>query len=210
MPLLHAFLHSAIALLAMVNPLEAAQFFPSFTQGANSAQSKQAAIKATFYAFMILTVSAVAGRYILMAFGISTSAFQAAGGLVIMTVGFRMLWGMRQEGSAPSSEAAINPAESVGLLVPFVMPIVTGPGAITTAITLVTREQTFENLLVVLAAILLNALILWLALRASVVMEKYLSIRGQKLISRFMGLILLAIGAQMAMSGIRTFFVDRL
>ncbi len=207
---LHAFLHSAVALLAMVNPLEAAQFFPSFTQGANPAQARQAAAKATFYAFMILVVSALAGRYILMAFGISTSAFQAAGGLVIMTVGFRMLWGLKQVGSSGDAGPVINPAESVGLLVPFVMPIVTGPGAITTAITLVTRDPSFENLLVVLAAIFLNAVILWFSLRASMVMEKYLSIRGQKLISRFMGLILLAIGAQMAMSGVRSFFVDRL
>ncbi|MFO1462319.1 MAG: MarC family protein [bacterium] len=207
MELLHSFLHATIALVAMVNPLEAAQFFPTFTQGANPAQLRQAALKATFYAFMILTVSAVAGRYILMAFGISTSAFQAAGGLVIMTVGFRMLWGMKQEGESGSVSAGLNPAESVGLLVPFVMPIVTGPGAITTAITLVTRDEKFENLLVVLGAILLNAVILWFSLRASVLLEKRLSVRAQKLIARFMGLILLAIGAQMAMSGVQGFFL---
>ena len=206
MEYLHYFLHATVALVAMVNPLEAAQFFPSFTQGATPVQSRQAALKATFYAFMILAVSAVAGRYILMAFGISTSAFQGAGGLVIMTVGFRMLWGQSQT-SKESSTPEVNPAESVGLLVPFVMPIVTGPGAITTAITLTTRDESVMNLLLVLGAIFLNAIILWLSLRASVVLQKRLSARGQKLISRFMGLILLAIGAQMAMSGVKTFFV---
>jgi len=209
MEYLHYFLHATVALVAMVNPLEAAQFFPTFTQGATPAQLRQAALKATFYAFTILTVSALVGRYILMAFGISTSAFQAAGGLVIMTVGFRMLWGEAQTAKEPSA-ANVNPAESVGLLVPFVMPIVTGPGAITTAITLTTRDEGWMNLLLVLGAILLNAVILWFSLRASVVMEKWLSARAQKLISRFMGLILLAIGAQMAMSGVRAFFVDRL
>ncbi len=209
MEYLHYFLHATVALVAMVNPLEAAQFFPTFTQGATPAQLRQAALKATFYAFTILTVSALVGRYILMAFGISTSAFQAAGGLVIMTVGFRMLWGETQTAKEPSA-ANVNPAESVGLLVPFVMPIVTGPGAITTAITLTTRDEGVVNLLVVLGAILLNAVILWFSLRASVMMEKWLSARAQKLISRFMGLILLAIGAQMAMSGVRAFFVDRL
>lgn len=209
MEYLHYFLHATVALVAMVNPLEAAQFFPTFTQGATPAQLRQAALKATFYAFTILTVSALVGRYILMAFGISTSAFQAAGGLVIMTVGFRMLWGEAQTAKEPSA-ANVNPAESVGLLVPFVMPIVTGPGAITTAITLTTRDEGVVNLVVVLGAILLNAVILWFSLRASVVMEKWLSVRAQKLISRFMGLILLAIGAQMAMSGVRAFFVDRL
>lgn len=209
MEYLHYFLHATVALVAMVNPLEAAQFFPTFTQGATPAQLRQAALKATFYAFTILTVSALVGRYILMAFGISTSAFQAAGGLVIMTVGFRMLWGQAQTAKEPSA-ANVNPAESVGLLVPFVMPIVTGPGAITTAITLTTRDEGVVNLVVVLGAILLNAVILWFSLRASVMMEKWLSVRAQKLISRFMGLILLAIGAQMAMSGVRAFFVDRL
>ncbi len=209
MEYLHYFLHATVALVAMVNPLEAAQFFPTFTQGATPAQLRQAALKATFYAFTILTVSALVGRYILMAFGISTSAFQAAGGLVIMTVGFRMLWGEAQTAKEPAA-ANVNPAESVGLLVPFVMPIVTGPGAITTAITLTTRDEGVVNLLVVLGAILLNAVILWFSLRASVMMEKWLSVRAQKLISRFMGLILLAIGAQMAMSGVRAFFVDRL
>ncbi|KAB2841853.1 MarC family protein [bacterium] len=209
MEYLHYFLHATVALVAMVNPLEAAQFFPTFTQGATPAQLRQAALKATFYAFTILTVSALVGRYILMAFGISTSAFQAAGGLVIMTVGFRMLWGEAQTAKEPSA-ANVNPAESVGLLVPFVMPIVTGPGAITTAITLTTRDEGVVNLVVVLGAILLNAVILWFSLRASVMMEKWLSVRAQKLISRFMGLILLAIGAQMAMSGVRAFFVDRL
>lgn len=209
MEYLHYFLHATVALVAMVNPLEAAQFFPTFTQGATPAQLRQAALKATFYAFMILAVSAVAGRYILMAFGISTSAFQAAGGLVIMTVGFRMLWGESQGAKDPGA-SSVNPAESVGLLVPFVMPIVTGPGAITTAITLTTRQEGVVNLILVLGAILLNAIILWFSLRASVVLEKYLSVRAQKLISRFMGLILLAIGAQMAMSGVKTFFLERL
>ncbi|MCE9623838.1 MAG: NAAT family transporter [Deltaproteobacteria bacterium] len=206
---LHYFLHATVALLAMVNPLEAVQFFPTFTQGGSPAQLRQAALKATFYAFMILTVSALVGRYILMAFGISTSAFQAAGGLVIMTVGFRMLWGMGQDCSGSNAPNA-NPAESVGLLVPFVMPIVTGPGAITTAITLVTRQETMQNLIIVQAAIVVNAVILWLSLRASVMLSKRIGHRIQDLISRFMGLILLAIGSQLLMTGVRTFFVDRI
>ena len=76
---LHYFLHATVALLAMVNPLEAVQFFPTFTQGGSPAQLRQAALKATFYAFMILTVSALVGRYILMAFGISTLPFLSSG-----------------------------------------------------------------------------------------------------------------------------------
>ena len=209
MEYLHYFLHATVALVAMVNPLEAAQFFPTFTQGATPAQLRQAALKATLFAFMILTVSALVGRYILMAFGISTSAFQAAGGLVIMTVGFRMLWGQTQLAKTPNNPD-FNPAESVGLLVPFVMPIVTGPGAITTAITLVTPNETLTTLFLVLGAILLNTVILWFSLRASVLLQKRVSVRGQKLISRFMGLILLAIGAQMSMTGIRNFFIGRI
>jgi len=203
---MEAYLQALIALLAIANPVGAAPVFLGIVRGFTREQKHAAALRASLAVFVILAVSAIAGHAILSLFGISLPAFRAAGGLVIVLMGLEMLRGdptrvQRDPGDPQAVEGEI--------LVPFAMPLVAGPGAITTVITLAVahRPGNFPFLpfdaLVASAAV---AVVLWLILRTMIDNERLLGERGQRILTRFMGLILVAIGFQLGLDGVREFF----
>ena len=140
----------------------------------------------------------------MQSFGISLDAFRTAGGLVIILVGLEMLRGS-PSGIQTDEASPDDPRDRI--FVPFAMPLVAGPGAITTAITLsVTYPSRLYLPVIALAAAVACALVIWLTLRLALIRERLVSPRAERIFTRFMGLILVAIGFQIGMLGIRDFF----
>jgi len=200
---MEAYLQALVALLAIANPIGAAPIFSGIVQGLDPAQKRAAAARASLSVFAILAMSAIVGQPILALFGISLSAFRAAGGLVIVLMGLEMLHG---EATRVQHEPDKSNAADDELLVPFAMPIVAGPGAITTVITLAVTHRTAHVPMVALAGSAGLAALLWLTLRVMLSNERLIGIRGQRILTRFMGLILVAIGFQLGLDGVRDFF----
>lgn len=196
-------IQATIALLAIANPIGAAPLFSSFTESLSDDEQRQAARRAALAVFIILAIATLTGHWILRAFGISIPAFQAAGGLVVLLMGLEMLRGNPtkvQFDNKPETEREDS------VIVPFAMPLIAGPGAITTVITLSTRNPSWWNgMLVSLIAILVTSLVLLLSLHFSSWLVERISARAHRIFLRFMGLILLAIGAQLLLTGVRTF-----
>src|SRR5215475_5554678 len=136
---MEAYLQSLIALLAIANPIGAAPVFLEIVQGFTPEQKRAAALRASLAVFTILAVASVAGHAILSLFGISLPAFRAAGGLVIVLMGLEML---RGEATRVQQDPGDPEAAEGEILVPFAMPLVAGPGAITTVITLAVAYRT--------------------------------------------------------------------
>jgi multiple antibiotic resistance protein len=141
---MNTLLQDAVALLAITNPLGAIPAFLAITERMDSGGRLRAGIRASLAVGIILFVAALAGKPILRAFGISMPAFQAAGGLVILLMGLEMLRGVptkvqHDEASAESADERV--------LVPLAMPLVAGPGAITTVITLSARASGWQETL---------------------------------------------------------------
>src|SRR5215475_2991352 len=203
---MEAYLQSLIALLAIANPIGAAPVFLEIVKGFTHEQKRTAALRASLAVFAILAVAAIAGQAILSLFGISLPAFRAAGGLVIVLMGLEMLRGeptrvQRDPGDPQTAEGEI--------LVPFAMPLVAGPGAITTVITLAVAHRPGNFPFLPLDALLgsaVVAVVLWLILRVMIENEQLLGERGKRILTRFMGLILVAIGFQLGLDGVREFF----
>jgi multiple antibiotic resistance protein len=198
------YLQALVALLAIANPIGAAPIFLGIVQDLDPARKRAAATRAALAVFAILAVAAVAGQGVLSLFGVSLAAFRAAGGLVIVLMGLEMLGGQatrvqQDRGSADATEGA--------LLVPFAMPLVAGPGSITTVITLAVAHRSEHLPIVALAASAGLAAVLWLTLRIIVANEHVLGAQGQRILTRFMGLILVAIGFQIGLDGVREFFL---
>ncbi|GBE21142.1 MAG TPA: MarC family protein [Actinobacteria bacterium] len=190
------------ALLAITNPVGALPVFLSITEDSDRQTRRRYAALASGVVFAILAVSAIGGRWILEAFGISMPAFQAAGGLVIVLMGLEML-----QGSPTRVQHSDRPiSEEDSILVPFAMPMVAGPGAITTVITLTAKSGDVEGDLTVVLAVAVIALILFLVLALSASAGRFIRGRGGVLVVRFMGLILVAIGAQYLFDGVKAFF----
>ena len=194
-------LQDIVALLAISNPLGALPVFLAITESVTPAERRRAGLRAAFAATTILAVSAVVGRPILAAFGISMPALQAAGGLVILLMGLEMLHG------APTRVQHDDEGQSTAdrVLVPLAMPLLAGPGAITTVLTLSSRVGTLTETMTLLIAVVAVGAIIAVILASATRLGNFLGSRGQRIFLRFMGLILAAVGAQLLLAGVHSF-----
>jgi len=128
-------------------------------------------------------------------------AFQVGGGLVIVLMGLEMLRGSpTQVQHEPASDRAQD-----SILVPFAMPLVAGPGSITTVVTLATRAGGWRAQLGVLIAIAVTSGVLLGTLLVSAWIDDRVGERGLRIFLRFLGLILVAVGAEFVLGGTREY-----
>jgi multiple antibiotic resistance protein len=199
---MRSLVQAVIAVLAIADPLGAAPVFVSLTRGMQPAERARAARRAAVAVAVILMLAALGGSAVLDLFGISLPAFRAGGGLVVLLMGLEMLGGQR-------TRVQPEPDGTRGddtLLVPFAMPLIAGPGAITTVVALSARATGWRGQVDVLVAVALTALAVWATLRSAGWVQRKFSARAHEILLRFMGLILVAIGAQLVLSGSAEFF----
>lgn len=195
-------MYGSVALLALTNPLAEMPFFLTATDGLTPYQRRIAAVKVAIGVAIVLGVSAVSGTRILELFHVSFEAFRAAGGLVIVLAGLEML---RGNGSGLTSVSTGPGDEEDHLWVPLVMPLLAGPAAITATITLALEETTAVLPVGTLAAVFVSAAAVLVMLLATATLTSSLSRRVIRIFERFSGMILVAIGFQMGLSGIQQF-----
>jgi multiple antibiotic resistance protein len=196
------FIQAFAAAFASTDPIGAAPVFVGLTAQMDKRQRWRSAVRASISSFLILAIAVVAGQYILAVFGISLPAFQAAGGLVIVLMGLEMLRGTPtrlQHDDSPEQE------KDDPIIVPFSMPLVAGPGAITTMMTLTAQRGGWAGQFIVLVAVAVEAFVLLGILLSASWLSLHISQSGLKVLLRFLGLILLAIGAQLLLSGVQEF-----
>jgi multiple antibiotic resistance protein len=199
---MRSLIQAVIALLAIADPLGAVPVFVSLTREMSPAERAAAARQAAFAVGSILTLAALFGSSILGLFGISLPAFRAAGGLVVLLMGLEMLGGHRTR--VQPEPDGVRREDTI--LVPFAMPLIAGPGAITTVVALSARAESWRSRLDVFVAVAVTALVVLVTLRSAEQVQRRLSDRGHRISLRFMGLILVAVGAQLIFSGIQEFF----
>jgi multiple antibiotic resistance protein len=198
-------MYGSVALIALTNPLAEMPFFMTATDGLTPYRRRIAAVKVAIGVAVVLAISAVAGTRILDLFDVSFAAFRTAGGLVIILAGLEML---RGTGSGLTSVSSSPGDEEDHLWVPLVMPLLAGPASITATITLALEETTREAVVPAgtLIAVVVAAAAVLVILLATATLTSSLSRRGIRIFERFSGLILIAIGFQMGLSGIQQFF----
>ncbi len=162
--------------------------------------------RACFYAFVILGLFVIIGRFILSFFGIGLPAFQIAGGLILFRIAFDMLEGRGHFNRLDTSSSLVAADYRDVALVPLAMPLLSGPGAITTVLVLISRAQNrVEDGLILLAI----AIILFLTYISFVFADKLLVLLKEsniRLLTRIMGLILCALAVQIVLQGLLAAF----
>ena len=198
-----AFLQAALALFAIANPFAALPAFLSLVPSGEAAAQRQAANRVAIAVFVILAGAVLVGHFVLQFFGISYAAFRAGGGLVVTLTGLDML---RRRELFPQYDpaAAANAADQ--LIVPVAMPLIAGPGTIITAMTLASATPSGGPPWMVLGAVAVVAAVVWPVLALSGRVQRWIGTRGQAIVTRFMGLVLVAIGAQLVLDGIAEYF----
>ncbi|MGE0158887.1 MAG: MarC family protein [Gemmatimonadales bacterium] len=205
MSFLQTVLFAAVPLVAMVNPVAEVALFLDLCRDRSQRERHIAALEVAIGVWLVLTVAAVAGLRLLDLLGIEVAAFRAAGGLLLVVMGLEMLQGREPE--AHGAERRADDAEDA-LWVPLVMPLLAGPGAIVTTVTLAVREVYFFWWIPVatIVAVTVAALVVLLVLTLAVFVAARLHGRGARILTRFSGLILVAIGFQMGFTGVAEFF----
>ena len=199
---IEAFLQAAIALIAIANPFAALPVFLSLVPADDPKAQRQAAIRVGLAVAAILAGAVLAGGFVLQLFGISFAAFRVGGGLIVTLTGLDML---RRREATPQDDPAAALSAADQLIVPVAMPLIAGPGTIITAMTMAART-TSRFPWVVLIAVAVVAVFVWLVLALAGWVQRRIGARGQAIVMRFMGLVLVAVGAQLVLGGIAEFF----
>jgi len=188
------YLQAIVTVLALVNPIICGAMFAQIEADQTSATRFADATKAALAVLVILVIAALVGARVLQLFGISLDAFSVAGGGVLAWIGFYMLRG----NSGPAS----NQKRSLTAVILFAA----SPGTITGVITLA------ELLLPVtaLVAVAVATVVMWITM---LLVGHEGDHRGDGFLrdtaTRFMGLIVIAMGTQFALTGLRAFFTAR-
>ncbi len=190
------------SVLFIVDPIAVVPTYLVITRGQTPAQRHATARRACIAAMILLVTFAAAGRAIFDLFGITMPAFRIAGGLILWLVAMDMLHGNRstQEGTAEISEATAK--EDVAIT-PLAMPMLAGPGAISTVMVLSGQARTPPQNIVVYCSILLALLIAWATLSAAERLVLRMGQTGIRVMTRLMGLLLAAIAVQFVITGVR-------
>lgn len=195
-----------IGMFALVNPVGIIPVFISMTSYQSAAARNKTNLTANLSVAIILWTSLFLGDGILQVFGISIDSFRIAGGILVVTIAMSMISGKLGEdkqNKQEKSESAIR--ESVGV-VPLALPLMAGPGAISSTIVWGSRYHNWGHLLGFSLAIALFALCCWLLFRIAPWLVRMLGQTGINVITRIMGLLLMALGIEFIVTGMKAIF----
>jgi len=191
-----------VGLLAIVDPLGAIPVFLILT-ARQSPKVKRATIRLTVLSvFSVLLVSMLLGEIILNVLGISINAFRCAGGLVLLLMSLSML----QSHLMKPNEVNELEADETVALVPLTIPLLAGPGAISTVIVYAHQSRELSHWLLIFAAIASVCFCLWLTLIAMPWLSKHITAKSIAMSTRIMGLLLAAIAIEFIAGGLKGLF----
>jgi multiple antibiotic resistance protein len=188
-----------VTLVVIMDPLGNVPIFLALTAAQPARAKRTLAWQSVTVAGIVIGVFALFGQQILGYLGISVPALQASGGLLLLLVALQLLTDQEQ---VPSSIDEVNVA-----LVPLGTPLIAGPGAIAATIVFVRQAHGVRDALAITVALLAVLIVLWLALRGSLVVLKVLRVGGIHILTRIFGLLLSAIAVQLVAEGVRGFVV---
>jgi multiple antibiotic resistance protein len=197
-----------IALLAIVNPIGVVPFFIHFTQGFTSEQRRHTIRVASFTAFIVVAVSALAGLKLIEFFGISIASFQVGGGTLLLISSMQMLNAQPAETrkeDVDEGDTKVDAGASIAV-VPLTIPLLTGPATISTMVIYAQKTQHWWQLGVLVGYGVVIGAAAFLALSTAGRIARLLGKTGINVMTRLMGLILAALAVEIMADGLIKLF----
>ena len=191
-----------LALLVIVNPVGAMPLFVSMTEQHTVDEKRRIARAASAAVAVVLVLAAIAGQPLLAFFGITIASFKVGGAILILLLAISMMHATPTgEKQTPEEAREAEDKESIAV-VPLAIPLLSGPGAISTTIIYSTGRSSLSHILLIIACCLLVSLATWVALRAATPVSLWLGKTGVNIAIRLMGLLLAAVAVEIFTSGI--------
>ncbi len=191
-----------LGFFAMLNPIGSTPVFLSLVGDADEYIIKKVAFKAVLVAFIIIAIFSLFGHLIFKMFGITLPAFQIAGGIIVFFIGYDMLTGRKAKAQQQiKKKLSLESYEDMAIS-PLGIPLLSGPGTISTAMNFVGEANSFlYTLFIILVFAVVCAITYWMFILSKKIADK-LSPSLILVVSKIMGLILTVLAVQMLINGI--------
>lgn len=191
-----------VAMTIMMNPLGSLSIFLDLSRKTSLVEQRKAAREATAAIFLIMLLTLWSGREVLLLFGITIPAFRFAGGIILLIMGFSMLQSKESPVSHTSADdAAARERQSIGI-VPIALPVIVGPGTMSTLIIAASDHPELTNKAWMSVICILLTLVMGLMLYYAAAIAKTVGASVIKVVTRIMGMIIMAIAVGMLADGL--------
>lgn len=193
-----------LTLFVVVDPIGLTPTFLAVTHRMPRGARRNVALRASIIAGAILIGTALIGDWLFRTLGISLSAFRIAGGLLLFSIAFEMLFGVRMRREGQAAEEAVEEHVRNVAAFPLAIPLMAGPGAITATVLLAGRAD--GNLLLIgllIAVAVFVSLACFVAFMFSAQISRLLGVTGNIVLSRLLGVLLAALAVQYVVDGVR-------
>jgi len=193
-------------LISIVNPIGAVPTFITLTGHHPHLNVKAAAFKTTLACVVTLILSSVAGEVLLRFFGISLPSFQIGGGILLLLVGISMLHAQPTTTKSHPMETQEAMEKGDFTVVPMGIPILSGPGAISTVILYSQQTSSFGMRMSLFGVIIFTGIVVYLCLRMAAPIGQRIGQTGVNIATRLMGLLLAALAVEFITNGLGQIF----
>jgi multiple antibiotic resistance protein len=200
-PIVEYALATLTSLFFLIDPIATVPVFLAMTDGDPQAHRCRMARRAALTCVVMLSAFALAGKLIFRLFGITLPAFEIAGGLILLLIGLDMVQARRSRTKEAPGEVEESSAKDDVGIVPLGVPMLAGPGAISTVMVLIARASLWWETGFIFAAITVNALVCYFVLNAADRVGRRMSQTTMHVLTRIMGMLLTAIAIQFIVNG---------
>jgi multiple antibiotic resistance protein len=189
-------------LLAIVNPLGVVPIFVSLTGEMGETERRHIARTTSVAVAVVLVLATLLGKPLLHFFGVSIASFRVGGGILLLIMAIAMMQAKHTQSKQTPEEAQEAEEKESIAVVPIAMPLLAGPGAISTVI--IYADQSFHplHLSLIIGSSLIVALLTWFSLKAAIPVSRMMSKTGINIATRLMGLLLAAIAVEFVAGGL--------
>jgi multiple antibiotic resistance protein len=185
-----------LGFFAIMNPIANTPVFVGLTSNLDSSQQKNTAFRALLISFIIIVVFSILGKAIFTLFGITLPALRITGGILVFLIGYQMLHGESSDLHKPKSATDSDISVS-----PLAVPILAGPGTISTAMNYAAAGGWIE-IIITISAFAVLCIITYLFFISGQRIVSFIGSKGISIVTRVMGLILAVIGTQLVIAGV--------
>ncbi len=190
------------SIFVLVDPIAAVPTFLAMTDQSDARRRRHMAVRASWTCFLVLSVFALGGTFIFQLFGITLPAFKIAGGLILGLIGIDMLRARRSPTKEAPGDAEEGAEKEDAGIIPLGIPMLAGPGSMSSVTVLMTQNTDWVHRGIVLAAVATTSVLSFLVLAAAERIGSWLHETGIRIMSRLMGLLLTAIAVQFVLNGL--------
>ena len=190
--------------LALINPIGAIPFFISLTESQTDEEKRRTIKVASISVAIVIGLSALLGEQIIGFFGFSVGSLQVGGGIIMIMIALNMLNAQTSRTKATPEEEDEAGAKASIAVVPLAIPLLTGPGSISTVIVYAGKTKHWWELLLLAGVGVGIALVVWIVLRAAEPIARVIGRTGINVGTRLMGLILAALAVEFIVDGLKT------